>query len=167
MDVGFVTCRLDGANFRMSRWERVELEGCDLTDADFTGGQLPAARLVGCDLTGVQLDKAVLPGPRSRAPRSTGSAARTPFGARPSPATSSSPPPWPCSAPSGSASPTGDGRPTAREPVDSLPSEGLRPAGSPPDPDPAHRRPWRPVPPLLRCVTGAHRAGSVAPGGRG
>jgi hypothetical protein len=53
-DVAFVDCRLDGANFRMSRWERSEFDGCDLTEVDLYGAHLPACRFVRCDLSGAQ-----------------------------------------------------------------------------------------------------------------
>jgi uncharacterized protein YjbI with pentapeptide repeats len=61
-DVGFVGCRMDGANFRMTRWERSGFERCDLSDADFGNSQLQGIQLLGCDLTGVDLSKCDLTG---------------------------------------------------------------------------------------------------------
>lgn len=61
-DVAFIGCRLNGANFRMSTWERAEFENCDLVDADFYAAHLPASRIVGCDLTGAQLSGCTLAG---------------------------------------------------------------------------------------------------------
>lgn len=61
-DIAFVDCRLDAANFRMTTWERLELERCVLVDADFLSAKLPNARLHACDLTRAQLAKADLRG---------------------------------------------------------------------------------------------------------
>jgi uncharacterized protein YjbI with pentapeptide repeats len=61
-DVAFVDCRIDAANFRMTTWERLELERCALVDADFLSAKLPNARLHACDLTRAQLAKADLRG---------------------------------------------------------------------------------------------------------
>jgi uncharacterized protein YjbI with pentapeptide repeats len=61
-DVGFVGCRIDGANFRMSRWERSGFDHCDLSEADFGNSQLPGTQLLGCDLTGIDLSKCDLTG---------------------------------------------------------------------------------------------------------
>jgi uncharacterized protein YjbI with pentapeptide repeats len=61
-DVGFVGCRMDGANLRMTRWERGVFDRCDLADADLGNSRLPGARLLGCDLTGVDLSRCDLTG---------------------------------------------------------------------------------------------------------
>ena len=36
-NVGFLNCKLDGANFRMSTWKRSHFDGCDLAEADSYG----------------------------------------------------------------------------------------------------------------------------------
>ena len=62
-DVRFTDCKLDGANFRMSTWERSVFDGCLLTDADFGSARLSSGtRLQRCDLTGADFSKAVLDG---------------------------------------------------------------------------------------------------------
>ena len=62
-DVRFTDCKLDGANFRMSIWERSVFEGCLLTDADFGSARLlPGTRLQHCDLTGADFSKGSLDG---------------------------------------------------------------------------------------------------------
>jgi uncharacterized protein YjbI with pentapeptide repeats len=62
VDVGFIGCRIDGANFRMSKWERAELDRCYPSESDFASAQLKGARLTGCDLSGVELSKCDLSG---------------------------------------------------------------------------------------------------------
>lgn len=62
-DVRFTDCKLDGANFRMTTWERSVFDGCLLTDADFGSGRLlSGTRLHRCDLTGADFSKAALDG---------------------------------------------------------------------------------------------------------
>lgn len=61
-DVGFLGCKLDGANFRMSTWKRSDFDGCDLADADFYSATMPESRLSSCNLTGAELSKATLAG---------------------------------------------------------------------------------------------------------
>jgi uncharacterized protein YjbI with pentapeptide repeats len=57
VDVGFFGSRMDGANFRMSIWERAELYDCDLADTDFYESTMPASRILGCDLSRVEFSK--------------------------------------------------------------------------------------------------------------
>lgn len=62
--MAFFDCKLDGANFRMTTWERAEFHDCDLAAGDFYGAKLPASRFLGCDLRRVELSKSVLAGSR-------------------------------------------------------------------------------------------------------
>ena len=62
-DVRFIDCKLDGANLRMTTWERSELEGCLLGDSDFGSAKMSHFSLRNCDLTravfsamGIRLD---------------------------------------------------------------------------------------------------------------
>ena len=62
-DVRFTDCKLDGANFRVSTWERSVFDGCLLTDADFGSARLSSGTcLHRCDLTGADFSKAALGG---------------------------------------------------------------------------------------------------------
>lgn len=45
-DVAFVGCRLNGANFRMTGWQRSEFEDCELAEVDFSSAALPASRFI-------------------------------------------------------------------------------------------------------------------------
>lgn len=63
-DVGLLSSKLDGANFRMSTWERAEMTESDLADSDFYGAKLPASRILNCDLSRAELSKAELAGSR-------------------------------------------------------------------------------------------------------
>lgn len=62
VDVGIHDSKLDGANLRMSMWERGELRDCSLKDCDLYGAQLPGSRIHGCDLTNVDFSKGDLSG---------------------------------------------------------------------------------------------------------
>jgi len=55
---------VDGANFRMTKWESAEFWNCSLAEADFYEASLPGSRFQSCDLTGVQLSKTDLTGTR-------------------------------------------------------------------------------------------------------
>lgn len=57
VDVGFFSSKMDGANFRMSIWERAELLDCDLADSDFYESTMPASRILRCDLSRVDFSK--------------------------------------------------------------------------------------------------------------
>ena len=61
-DVGIFDSKLDGANFRMSVWERAELSGCDLAESDFYAAKVPDSRIVHCDLHDVELSNCQLSG---------------------------------------------------------------------------------------------------------
>lgn len=63
-DVGIISCKLDGANFRLSSWERAEMAEADLADSDFYGAKMPATRILHCDLSRAELSKADLAGSR-------------------------------------------------------------------------------------------------------
>jgi uncharacterized protein YjbI with pentapeptide repeats len=63
-DVGFSGCKLDGANFRMTTWEKAEFSECDLSEADFYASKLPNSRILNCDLSRVEFSKADLGGSR-------------------------------------------------------------------------------------------------------
>lgn len=63
-DVGIFSSKLDGANFRMSSWERAEMSEADLADSDFCGAKMPASRILNCDLSRAELSKADLAGSR-------------------------------------------------------------------------------------------------------
>ena len=63
-DVGFFSCKLDGANFRLSSWKRADMGEADLADSDFYGAKMPASRIVHCDLSRAELSKADLAGSR-------------------------------------------------------------------------------------------------------
>ena len=45
-DVRFHECKLDDANFRFVKAERVVLDGCSLVEADFTGGGVHVERVL-------------------------------------------------------------------------------------------------------------------------
>jgi uncharacterized protein YjbI with pentapeptide repeats len=64
VDVGLFTSKLDGANFRMSEWERAEISDCDLAEADFYDAKMPGSRIVDCDLNRIELSKSRLTGSR-------------------------------------------------------------------------------------------------------
>lgn len=34
-DVAFFDCKMDGANFRLTKWESAEFQDCSLAEADF------------------------------------------------------------------------------------------------------------------------------------
>jgi hypothetical protein len=61
-DVGLTDSKLDGANLRMSKWERASLEDCDLRGIDLHAAHLRFARLVRCNLAGAQFAKADMSG---------------------------------------------------------------------------------------------------------
>jgi len=63
-DVGFIDCKIDGANFRMSEWQSAEFDHCDLSDSDFYAAKLAGTRFDHCDLSGLELSKADLTGAR-------------------------------------------------------------------------------------------------------
>jgi uncharacterized protein YjbI with pentapeptide repeats len=63
-DVGIFSSKIDGANFRLSSWERAEITESDLADCDFYGAKLPASRILSCDLSRVELSQADLAGSR-------------------------------------------------------------------------------------------------------
>jgi uncharacterized protein YjbI with pentapeptide repeats len=63
-DVGVLASKVDGANFRMSSWERAEMSGSDLTDGDFYGAKMPGSRILRCDLRRAELSRADLAGSR-------------------------------------------------------------------------------------------------------
>jgi uncharacterized protein YjbI with pentapeptide repeats len=69
VDVALVDCKVDGANFRMTSWERAELVDCQLVESDFYAARLPGSRVHGCDLSRAELTKCDLSG--SRLQRST------------------------------------------------------------------------------------------------
>jgi uncharacterized protein YjbI with pentapeptide repeats len=60
--VGIFDSRLDGANLRMSQWERTELCNSDLSDIDFSQARLPHSRIISCDLSQADLSQAHLAG---------------------------------------------------------------------------------------------------------
>jgi uncharacterized protein YjbI with pentapeptide repeats len=62
VDVALLDCKADGANFRMTGWERAELRDTCLAESDFYGAKLRASRIHGCDLTQVELSKCDLTG---------------------------------------------------------------------------------------------------------
>jgi uncharacterized protein YjbI with pentapeptide repeats len=63
-DVGISASKVDGANFRMSSWERAEMTDSDLADSDFYGAKLPISRILRCDLRRLELSQADLAGSR-------------------------------------------------------------------------------------------------------
>jgi uncharacterized protein YjbI with pentapeptide repeats len=64
IDVGFCDCKLEGANFRMTVWERAELSGCDLREADLYEANMRGSRILNSDLTQLEFSKALLAGSR-------------------------------------------------------------------------------------------------------
>jgi uncharacterized protein YjbI with pentapeptide repeats len=63
-DVGILETKIDGANFRMSSWERAEITDSDLAESDFYGARLPISRILRCDLSRADFAKADLAGSR-------------------------------------------------------------------------------------------------------
>lgn len=61
-DVGVIDSKMDGANFRMSTWDRAELFDSDLSESDFQVAKLPDSRILRCDLTRADLSKCELSG---------------------------------------------------------------------------------------------------------
>jgi uncharacterized protein YjbI with pentapeptide repeats len=64
IDVGIIGCRMNGASFRVSSWERAELVDSDLTESDFYAAKMPASRITGCDFTRADLSRAHMAGSR-------------------------------------------------------------------------------------------------------
>jgi uncharacterized protein YjbI with pentapeptide repeats len=60
--VRFTDCKLDGANFRMTTWQRSLFDGCLLTDGDFGSAKVVDTNLSGSDLTGATFSKATMAG---------------------------------------------------------------------------------------------------------
>jgi uncharacterized protein YjbI with pentapeptide repeats len=71
-DVAMLDCQVDGANFRMSVWERGELRDSHFVDSDFYAASLPGSRVHGCDLTNVDFSKCDLSGSRLQGSRLEG-----------------------------------------------------------------------------------------------
>lgn len=63
-DVAFFGCKLDDANFRLTKWTRAEWHDCELVDADFYGAALPGAVIRNSNLRGANVDKATMTGAR-------------------------------------------------------------------------------------------------------
>ncbi len=61
-DVAMLDCKIDGGNFRMTVWERGELQDSNLVDSDFYGARLPGSRIQGCDLSNADFSKCDLAG---------------------------------------------------------------------------------------------------------
>jgi uncharacterized protein YjbI with pentapeptide repeats len=71
-DVAMIDCKIDGGNFRMTSWERGELQDSNLVDSDFYGARLPGSRIQGCDLSNVEFSKCDLAGSRLQRSRLEG-----------------------------------------------------------------------------------------------
>jgi uncharacterized protein YjbI with pentapeptide repeats len=59
-DLSFSDAKLDLANCRLSRWQRVVFAGCSLREADFGGATLQDVSFKNCDLTGADFSGAHL-----------------------------------------------------------------------------------------------------------
>jgi uncharacterized protein YjbI with pentapeptide repeats len=66
VDVGIIGSKMDGASFRMSKWERGEIIDSDLTEGDFYAAKMPNSRITGCDLARAELSRTHLAGTRLR-----------------------------------------------------------------------------------------------------
>ena len=58
-DVAFRGCRLDLANLRFTRLERVRFDSCAMAEIDLQDASFESVELVDCDLTGARLAAAV------------------------------------------------------------------------------------------------------------
>jgi uncharacterized protein YjbI with pentapeptide repeats len=61
-DVRFIDCKLDGANLRMTTWQRCGLDACLLADGDFGSAKMSHISLRNCDLKRADFSKADLAG---------------------------------------------------------------------------------------------------------